>query len=261
MDVAHHPGRARDRRELALLEPGVPLRGERGQRGRLAGLDRGDRLVVGLLHGGVRRQHDVSLLVVEPLRGLRDDRVEHVAAGVEPLHVRRLGHELLAGVDVGVPARQQGRDLVPVGGQAGRLEQVGPVAQRETADVGTYAEQRLAVGARGRLPLGLGPLVLVHPVVEVVHELRRLRAEPGDLADLDRLEVGGTGTGEQVRLEVLVVVGVGGDVLLDRDVRVRLLVLGVQVLVSEVAEQVHGQRDLLVRRTRAGRTLAAPCEQ
>jgi hypothetical protein len=54
-----------------------------------------------------------------------------------------------------------------------------------------------------------------------------------------------------VRLQVLVVGVVVGDVFLDRDVRVRLLVLLVELLVPEVAEQVDGQRDLLVAVGRA----------
>ena len=64
-----------------------------------------------------------------------------------------------------------------------------------------------------------------------------------------------------MRGQVLVVGAVVGDVLLDGDVRVRLLVLRVQAVVAEVAEQVHGQGDLLVRRSGTGRALAAPGEQ
>src|SRR5207302_1553674 len=87
LDVGHHPGRAGDGREAALLEAGVPLRGERGQPGRLVVRDRRDGLVPGGLHGRVAVHDDLAGLVVAALVRLRHDRVEDVARRVVPLDV------------------------------------------------------------------------------------------------------------------------------------------------------------------------------
>ena len=109
--------------------------------------------------------------------------------------------------------------------RTGLLEEVGAVADRLRAGVGSEAERR-SVGGAARLPL---------PGEEIVGELfgsELVQVDPlvglglghlGDARDLDALDVGKPGAARQVCLQRLVVVLLELDArLLDRDVRVQL---------------------------------------
>ena len=81
-------------------------------------------------------------------------------------------------------------------------------------------------------------------VLAQVDEVLRLRRELRDEADLDRLDVVGACTRREMLRERGVMRRVVLGVLLDGDTRVRRLVLRVEVVVAEVAEDVDRERDV-----------------
>ncbi len=176
----------------------------------------------------------------------RGDRVEQALAG-------RLA-VLLPGGDERVPVRPQRRDGVALGGQAGGLEQVGAVADREAADVGGQADQP-PVGGLAELPLPgqvLGAVVLdqrgqVGPVGGVGLELVEDALFEGH--DVRDALAGGQGA-DDLRA---VLVELGRLAQLDLDAGF-LLVLLDQLVVAELAEGLHDQ---LVGLGAGGRALAA----
>src|SRR5690606_3531501 len=133
------------------------------------------------------------------------------------------------------------------------------VAHGQAADVGAEAEELTAVLAQALLPLPVEvlALALVEPVLLEVDEPLRLGGEGADVAHLGGLDVAGAGVGGQPLDQVVVVVVELGDVLDDLDVRVGLLVLLVERLEAEVAEEVDGQLDLLRGRGVGARRAAA----
>src|SRR5215211_2504069 len=210
LDVAHHPGGAGDRREAALLVARVPVVAERRKARGLAGRDPRHRQVPRRLDLRVRGRDDLSAPVVVGRVRLADHRVVDVAPGVEELHaLRRVGLEPLPGGDERLPRGPQPRHRSAARRQAGLLEDVAPVADREAADVGAESQNR-AVVRDALLPLPGQPpaLQLRRAVLAEVDELLRLRGELGDEADLDRLDVGCPGVRRNVLREIRVVNGV-----------------------------------------------------
>ena len=247
LDVAHHPGRAGDGREAALLVARVPVVAEGRETGRLAGRDPRHRQVPGGLDLRVRRNDHLAVLVVVGRVDLADHRVVDVAAGVEERDaLRRLLLEALAGLDERPPGRPEVRDSRPVRRQARLLEQVAAVADRQAADVRAEPDD-LTLAAERLLPLPRQPPVLERSraVLAQVHEPLRLGLELRDEADLDRLDVGGAGVRGDALREVRVVDRVVLNRLLDRDAGMRRLVLLVEVVVAEVAEEADRQRHRL----------------
>jgi hypothetical protein len=221
---------------LDRLDGGVPS----GLDGRVAVVDRG-----------------AALVVVLPVRATQDGVVQ--AAGC--VDERGLGAHprlvLPAHRQERVPAGPFGGQLVPVGGQAGLLEQVGAVGDRDRADVGAKADH-LAVSGGRRLPLPrveVGFLAARAERLQVGELAGQVLRHVGDPADLDADHVHGALGRVQVLLQDRVVVLLLLDAaVVDRDVRVRRVV-GVEqprLLVAERAEQpdVHGDRTVRARRCR-----------
>ncbi len=239
LDVAHHPRGAGHGRELALLVAGVPVGAERGQPGGFAGQHARHGQVVRSLDARVRRRDVLAGGVVVGRVELADHRVVDVRARVEEERaLRGLGLVALARVDVGLPRRPQLRDGHAVGREACLREQVLAVADREAAHVRAEADHGPALADRLLvLPGQPAALDRVCTVLAQVDQVLRLGGVQRNGADLDRLDVGRTCAGREVLRELGVVIRVALDLLLDRHARVRGLVLLVEVVVPEVAEQ------------------------
>src|SRR4029079_10037606 len=105
------------------------------------------------------------------------------------------------------------------------------------------ATRDLTLDAKRLLPLPRQPPVLERSrtVLAQVHEPLGLSLELGDEADLDRLDVGGSGVRSDALREGRVMDRVVLDRLLDRDAGMRRLVLLVEIVIAEVAEEADSQ--------------------
>ena len=215
-------------------------------------LDRLHRGVPGRLDLLVALDDHLAALRVVARVGLGDDRVEEIAPRVDELGTRRrvLLVALADGKEVG-PRLPHVPELGRSRGQARLLEQVLPVADSEAPDVGAEADHRVVV-CNGLVPLPgrVARLQSLGPVVTQVNEVARLNRVVRDEADFDRLDVVGSRARGEMLGERRVVRRIVLGVFLDRDSGMRRLVLLVEVVVPEVAEDVDRECDAAALRGR-----------
>ncbi len=245
---AEHPAGADEGGEGAVDERLAAVPVPRGLRRGLAALGRGAEELEALLELVVALDVQLAVGGVVALVELVHHGVPDEAGVVVP-GLAGLGRVVGADLEVVLPvAVEQLGDRLAVAGQAGGLERGAVVADAARADVCAVADDAaLGVGRLAVLPVDPVVLAVLDAVVAQVDEGVRDVHDGAEPALLDRDDVAEAGAGGDLGEGVGTGVATGVDVgRLDRHVRVRLLVLLVEVVVAEGAEGGDGQCDLLV---------------